>query len=100
MEFAITTSNYFISSDLNHPIIVNKTKKNSVYKYGYRDVHYDIEGWVDVNQYLPGEYDLCLLKTPKRTITGWHTGQSWDGLKLKRDEIVLYWKRLDEQKGN
>jgi hypothetical protein len=48
---------------------------------------------VDAKRFLPFEYDLCLLKIKgKFDKKGWHTGLVWDGLILKNDDQVLYWK--------
>lgn len=57
---------------------------------------YDVEGWADASKYLPSEFDLCELKTDIKSDSGWHTGQVWDGLNIKENTKVLYWKRLKE----
>jgi hypothetical protein len=66
-------------------------------KFMYRDVHFDPDGWVDASRYLPAEFDLVYLKISdvKKTITGWIVGNSWDGLRIKPGEKVLYWKRQE-----
>lgn len=95
-EFAISNPKPLPSKQLNPLIIVGKTKKNATHKYGYKDVQYDVDGWADTSKYIPAPYDLCVLKTDNKTMTGWHTGQIWDGLNIKEKHKILYWKRLIE----
>lgn len=64
--------------------------------YKYADTETDKEGWIDCQKYLPKEYDLCLLQLEDKTKTGWHTGTTWDGLKLKESDTVLSWKRIKD----
>jgi hypothetical protein len=45
---------------------------------------------------LPGDYDLCLLKTDLSAKHGWSTGQGWDGMKIKESDVIKYWKRVKE----
>lgn len=56
----------------------------------------DIDGWVDPALWLPFPYDIVWLKTETRIKPGWWTGTSWDGLRLKPEEKVLYWKYKGE----
>lgn len=66
-------------------------------KYTYKDVSFDANGWADVERFLPITFDLCLLKSKDRIFTGWFNGMTWDGLRMKPNDVVLYWKRkLDE----
>jgi hypothetical protein len=95
MEIAISDQNPSQSNQLNPLIIVNRTPKSKTAKYSYKDVKYDPDKWVDPKKFLPGEYDLCWLKTPRKTLVGWHTGYMWDGSKIQEDDTVLYWKRMD-----
>lgn len=67
--------------------------------YTYKDVFYDIDGWADVSKFLPDDYDLVYMKIDgKKTIPGWICGSSWQGLRLKAEDKVLYWKRKPEEK--
>lgn len=68
-------------------------KNVGVKDFWYKDVEYDIDGWVDALKYTPSKFDLVILKTDKNTITGWWTGDSWYSIRLKEDVKVLYWKR-------
>ena len=66
-------------------------------EYGYKDVLYDRDGFANVKHYLPKEYDLCLLKLKdkKKFKMGYHTGMTWDGLKLFTTDEVIGWMRCD-----
>ena len=79
----------------NQIIIVDKTYKTNKKKISYKDVGYDCEGWADAKKFLPACYDLCILKTKTRNLNGWHTGSIWDGSKIKSNEDVLCWKRIN-----
>ena len=74
-----------------------KVKKTPVY-YTYRDVEYDIDGWADSKRFLPEDFDLVFMRLKReKTITGWVNGNTWDGLRLKDDDEVLFWKRNEER---
>lgn len=63
-------------------------------KFDYRDVEFDADGWADAKKYLPADYDLMFLKVKdKKSVSGWHVGKKWDGLRLKKDDEILYWKK-------
>ena len=80
-----------------HPVQVEKSYKDGKIKYTYKDVKYDIDGWVDAKKYLPADYDLCLMKTKSRTLYGWYSGLSWDGMKIKDSDQILFWKRKQQE---
>jgi hypothetical protein len=65
----------------------------------YVDVPLDKDGYADASEYLPVEYDLMYLKIEGKGIKpGWWNGNRWDGLNIKPDDKVLYWKRnMQEQ---
>lgn len=66
--------------------------------YTYRSVKFDCDGWADSSKFLPGDYDLCFMKiSSSKTIPGWYTGVSWDGLNFKDNMIVTHWKRKEEE---
>jgi len=69
-----------------------KKHKNRV--FGYTDIPYDADGWVDAKKYRPGAYDLISMKTDSKTYSGWWSGERWDGRKIPPDADVLYWKRI------
>lgn len=63
----------------------------------YKTVVSDIDGWVDAKKYLPVDYDLMYLKIKdKPTAHGWIVGRKWDGLKIKPEDEILYWKKKQE----
>lgn len=65
--------------------------------YVYSDAHHDEDGWVDAKKFMPIDFDLCFLKIKdKKSCMGWSSGTVWDGLKLAKDDEVLYWKRSKE----
>lgn len=50
--------------------------------------------WIDPKQKLPHVFDLCWLKiAPDKVIFGWHTGTCWDGLNVKKSDVIMSWKR-------
>ena len=88
-----------VKSIKNEPIQVERTIKEKRKKYRYADIKYGEDGWVDVKEYLPANYDLCFLKTEKRIILGWYSMSCWEGNKINQDDKILFWKRkIDEEK--
>ena len=85
------------------PIIVGKVKEFrksplSNILYSYKDVLFDKDLWAKSTDFLPKEYDLCNLKTDtNKYLNGWHNGNSWDGLNVKRDTNIEYWQKKVEQ---
>jgi len=79
---------------------INPIKKKPLQMfYKYTDADTDIDGWTDPMLWLPIPYDLCWLKTANKTRTGWWTGKIWDGLRLRPEESVLFWKKCNEDTG-
>lgn len=77
-------------------MIAGKTNPRA---FTYKDVVYDIDGWADSARFLPCDFDLVILKVEgKKSISGWSTGASWDGLNLAIGDKVLYWKRKPDEK--
>lgn len=66
--------------------------------YGYIDVIPEKDGWIDAKKYIPKKYDMCFLKTPIRVIKGWHNGLGWDGLRVRDNDSILYWKKIGDKK--
>jgi hypothetical protein len=74
-------------------------KKIGKDKVGYRTIQYEKGGWVNAKKFLPEDFDLVYMKIRgKKDITGWANGYKWEGLRLKDDDEILYWKRKPEQK--
>jgi hypothetical protein len=65
----------------------------------YKDVRYDEDGWADAKRFIPADYDLVYLKIEgEPTTSGWSTGNNWDGLQIKEEHNILYWKKKQEEK--
>lgn len=89
---------------MNKPIQVGhikekrKAPKSHLY-YTYKDVKTDLNGWAKSADYLPEEFELCVLQTDKgKFLSGWHTGQHWDGLNVQGEHNVEFWKRQTEKR--
>jgi hypothetical protein len=79
--------------------ITGRTNKVPI-PYVYKDVAYDIDGWADSEKYLPEDFDLVLMKLARgKTVPGWIGGTTWYGLRFKKDDAVLFWKRNPEETG-
>lgn len=63
-------------------------------------VKYDHKGWADASSFHPMKGDLITLKCIKNDkenkINGWWNGNEWDGYKLKKDMIVIAWRKDHE----
>ena len=73
-------------------VVRDKTTKKKR-KLCYREVKCDPDGWVDSKRFFPADFDLVFLKTEEKTYPGWAVGNNWDGLNVKQDIKVMYWKR-------
>lgn len=72
-------------------------KKEQIFTY--KDVQYNEEGWVDAAKYLPGDCDMMYLDVlDKEIIPGWIHGIQWQGLRLRKNDVVVNWKRKPEEK--
>lgn len=74
-------------------------KKNKLRPFFYKDVDLEKDGWVDAKKFLPLDFDLVSLKVKgkDKVLTGWSTGNSFDGLRLDQNAEVVFWKRINEQ---
>lgn len=69
-------------------------KPKSKILFTYFNVKYDADGWANVTEWLPQDYDMCLLKNDKGTIKiGWRSGFVWDGLTITINDKFIAWKR-------
>lgn len=65
--------------------------------YTYRDVKYNAEKWANSAEYLPAEYDICILQLKDNIFKkGWHNGIGWDGLHVKHTDVIESWKKSNE----
>ena len=64
----------------------------------YSDIPTDPHGWVLDPTYKPIPFDLMYLRIEgiPTAKSGWWTGRIWKGLRLKRREKVIHWKRNPE----
>ncbi len=63
-------------------------------KVSYKDVKTNIHGWVDINQYLPPDFELVMIKFTDGKITyGWTVGDTWQGVLITDKTVVRSWKR-------
>lgn len=66
----------------------------------YKKSQFDENGWADAAQYKPIPYDILFLKTQSgRIVKGWWAEFFFDGLRLKKDDPVVKWKRCASQWG-
>jgi hypothetical protein len=72
-----------------------KTSKTRVYKYS--DIPTN-NGWIDPLIFLPIPFDLMHLKVKDKPkpVSGWWNSCNWEGLRLKKEDIVEQWKRNQE----
>lgn len=74
------------------PAKVGKWYYNLGREFAYGDVEFDSNKWADSSKFLPKDFDLCYCKMKEKTLPGWFTGTSWDGLNIKPESKVLSWK--------
>lgn len=65
--------------------------------FAYSMIEQGPDGWIDADKYLPLDYDLVIIKTDGRPLTGWHGGNIWDGIKVPEGLNVKYWRRKHEE---
>lgn len=73
-----------------------KYKRNSKISihYTYSDIKFKDDGWADVTEYLPLNFDLCDVKLDcGRIFSAWVFENKWEGLKLKPQHKVLFWRK-------
>jgi hypothetical protein len=74
-------------------------KKKIPIFYTYKDIKFDIEGWANSKKFLPEDFDLVLLRLKReKIIPGWIIGMKWTGLRLKKDDEVMFWKKNEEER--
>lgn len=64
----------------------------------YSDLPTDDAGWIMGKQYRPYPFDLVFLKIAGkfRPVSAWWTGAEWQGLRLKKEDKIINWKRNPE----
>lgn len=74
-------------------IVDKKTNKERLCKYS--DVPTDDCKWVNDLTYMPIPFDLMFVRLDGsgRVKSAWWNGRRWKGLRLKKEESVVAWKR-------
>jgi hypothetical protein len=73
------------------------TQKKKIATCKYSDVPIDkLTGFVNDLTYLPINYDMMIvkLKDKRRKISAWWDGKNWIGLRLKPEDEIIAWKRV------
>lgn len=78
--------------------IVGKPWPNTSIKVEYIDVVSDYDGWVEVEKFLPREFDLVHTRVlnslgQRFNLKLWYACGQWDGLKWRDTYKVTHWKR-------
>jgi hypothetical protein len=88
--------------------IADRRFKNPVFRrryvrYRYADVTFNKEGWACAKSHLPRSFDIvalrvdCGTKEAFKTINGWWSGTQWEGIRLKKKDEIIQWKRIDPE---
>lgn len=77
---------------------ISSKGKNIKKPHSYQSVVYEKDGWADPSKFLPDDFDMVLLNRKGREpITGWINGRTWVGFRLKLDDVVIGWKKREDQ---
>jgi hypothetical protein len=68
-------------------------------RFRYEDIPLaDSRSWIDVDEYLPKDYDLVDLKLANGKLRkGWLQLGRWEALNLKKTDQVWYWRTIEEK---
>lgn len=62
----------------------------------YNKKIYGTDGFADAKEFVPIQFDMCqLILNSGKSILGWWTGSGWDGLKVKVDDPVIRWRKIE-----
>lgn len=68
--------------------------KTGLRLFSYMDIPNCKEGWISTEDFLPEDFDLVMLKDQNNRISkGWMNGNSWDGSKITKRQVIKFWKR-------
>lgn len=62
----------------------------------YTDLPGRFPDWQNPSSFRPLPFDLVQLKTIKGIKSGWWTGNKWMGLRLRKGDKVISWKKTRE----
>ena len=86
------------STDKNRPLKVGRDilPGHEKKKVGTKDVRtYDPDGWIDVDRYLPEDYDLVKVKLHNGNLRqAWMQKERWVSVGVKSTDKVTHWKAL------
>lgn len=77
-------------------MLPTKIKIVDMVKLKYADLPGGFPSWQDPTKHRPRAFDLVELKTTKKIVSGWWTGNAWMGLRLNKGEKVISWKKSRE----
>lgn len=68
------------------------TEKVNTFRYLW--ANFDSEGWCDTKISYPIPFDLVTVQTSTgKKVAGWWNKSDWKGLRLKKADEVIKWKR-------
>lgn len=71
-----------------------KTTAEKANTFRYLVTHFNKEGWAEAKASKPIPFDLVTVETETgKKIAAWWNEFSWEGLRLKKSDEVLRWKR-------
>lgn len=62
----------------------------------YTDLPGEFPSWQDPKTFHPLPFDLVKVQTSEGIKSGWWTGNKWMGLRLRRGDKVISWKKTRE----
>lgn len=62
----------------------------------YKQIPKKEEDWVEASTFRPLPFDLVKIQTGEDSKMGWWTGVNWDGYRIKGNESIRYWKKINE----
>lgn len=67
-------------------------EKTNTFRYVFSK--FNSKGWADARSSLPIPFDLVTVLTDNdKEIPAWWNKFSWEGLRLKNNDVVVKWKR-------
>jgi len=62
----------------------------------YTDLPGEIPAWQSPDRFRPLPFDLVEIETSKKIVTGWWTGNTWMGLRLRKEDKIISWRKSRE----
>jgi len=71
-----------------------KQTQEKVNSFRYLLTRFNKEGWADASKSLPIPFDLVTVWTnTDKKVAAWWNKTKWEGLRLRDQDKVLFWKR-------